>query len=139
MKNDITLLKFEKEAVLNEKVQIACLSKSASNIYPLPRTQAYAVGWGRTTPRPGTDAKELMNTMLTVLNDTACRLNEIGNEFFPESKFCATDLTNMNKSICNGQFHSLKTSHLLQGHFFFTFINLTFRGLWRITLCQREL
>ena len=101
MQNDLTLLKLKKQAILNEKVQVACLPEKMSSSYPSPNTQAYAIGWGRTTPRPGSNAKELRNTLLTVLNDTEC---SDGENYTPESKICAVDLTNMDKSECKGNY-----------------------------------
>ena len=104
---------------MNEKVQIACLPEANSKSFPPESTLAYAIGWGRTRDEPGTDAKVLMNTQLTVLDDNECKRLDKQKVFTPESMFCAIDLTDMNKSVCHGM-------HLVACLIFDSFLDVQF-------------
>jgi hypothetical protein len=44
--NDIAILKLEKSAPLNNKIQIACLPRSKSTSFPSYNLNSWIVGWG---------------------------------------------------------------------------------------------
>ena len=44
--NDIAILKLEKSAPINKKIQVACLPKSQSTEFPSANIDSWAVGWG---------------------------------------------------------------------------------------------
>ncbi len=44
--NDIAILKLEKSAPINKKIQVACLPKSQSTKFASANIDSWAVGWG---------------------------------------------------------------------------------------------
>ncbi|XP_059914224.1 chymotrypsin-like elastase family member 3B [Gadus macrocephalus] len=94
--NDLALLKLEKSAVLNDKVQLACLPPQGTE---LAHGQAcYITGWGRLSsggPRPA----KLQQALLPVVEPSICARSDWWGSSVKTTMVCAGGDS---KSACHG-------------------------------------
>ena len=86
------MLKFDQPVQLNEFIQPACLPRNKSFVYPPFNTQAWAVGWGRTSNQSST-SQLLNNVKLTIYNG---------------SVYCASYGTDWSIQLCAGEYNGGK-------------------------------
>uniref|UniRef100_A0A8C5DZS3 Chymotrypsin-like elastase family member 3B n=2 Tax=Gouania willdenowi TaxID=441366 RepID=A0A8C5DZS3_GOUWI len=94
--NDIALLKLEKNAVINDKVQLACLpQQDAALTHNQP---CYVTGWGRLYSG-GPSATTLQQALLPVVGHSVCRQSDWWGSSAKTTMVCAGGES---KSACHG-------------------------------------
>ena len=99
--NDIGLLILKKKAVLNNKIQLACLPQYSFD-YPGTGCDGYAVGWGVKSNDSEIPEFQLNNVKLTIYNISSCESTGKDAVKNWDAQICAGDLSG-NKSICYGE------------------------------------
>ncbi|CAF1276743.1 unnamed protein product [Rotaria sordida] len=96
-KNDIALIRLDRSIIQSDTIQILCLPRFTSYIYPLVNTTVIAIGWGHTIDpliNPNSQiSTQLQQTFLPILpiikyenNTNLCFNQEIDS---PDQQFCA--------------------------------------------------
>ncbi len=98
--NDIGILKLEREVVLNDFIQVACLPVLKSDSYPLAERASVAAGWG-TLFYGGSTPSQLYDVQLTVYNSDKCAKVDASMKKNWDSQICAGDLSGK-KDTCQG-------------------------------------
>ncbi len=95
------MLVLSDEIELNSKIQIACLPKQKSSVYPSSNSTIYAAGWGA-TEYGGSISNALNNVKLKIYDESYCEMKSlIGYEKNFDSQICAGELDG-SKDTCQG-------------------------------------
>ncbi|KAK0150637.1 Chymotrypsin-like elastase family member 3B [Merluccius polli] len=94
--NDIALLKLEKSAVLNDKVQLACLPQQGAEL--ANNQPCYVTGWGRLSSG-GPRATTLQQALLPVVEPSICARSDWWGSSVKTTMVCAGGDS---KSACHG-------------------------------------
>uniref|UniRef100_A0A3B4V9X3 Chymotrypsin-like elastase family member 3B n=1 Tax=Seriola dumerili TaxID=41447 RepID=A0A3B4V9X3_SERDU len=94
--NDIALLKLEKSAVINDKVQLACLPQPGATL--AHNQPCYVTGWGRLFSG-GPQATTLQQALLPVVDHSICSKSDWWGSSAKTTMVCAGGES---KSACHG-------------------------------------
>nr|XP_061835810.1 proproteinase E-like [Nerophis lumbriciformis] len=94
--NDIALLKLEQSAVINDKVQLACLPKQGDTL--AHNQSCYVIGWGRLYSG-GPRASRLQQALLPVVGHSICSQSDWWGGSAKTTMVCAGGDS---KSACHG-------------------------------------